>query len=308
MVFPADPVGPSGDGVLYVALGEAFLAMALHSARTVRQHSPTLGIAIVTNVADRVDSAFAWTAPLVDHWQHIPVEQGRNRAAKLRMYESSPFARTLYLDADTAALADIRPMFAWLDTHDVALHLQPKGPPQGLADVVTAQRLRLGDMPHWNGGVIGFRRSPAAQRFFGAWTEAFSRLGLPVDQAALAETVWSTDAWVLAFDARWNAPTSAARRLADSAVGGARILHYMHGMPPEILESCVEIAERVAADLKVSDIDAVRADLRQRTLNHREPVRSVLSPRSESAIRSALRTMRRGPRLQGVGKRHGKRD
>lgn len=240
-------------GVLYVALGADFLAMALQSAATLRRTSPTLGIAVVTNVSPRTSDEFDWTRATVDVWEFLDVASTENRSVKLEMYERSPFLRTLYLDADTSVLSDIEPMFAWLDHHDLALHLQPRGARPRVADILLADGLRLGDVPHWNSGVVLFRRGADAQEFFATWQAEFRRLGVPFDQAALAATMLRSSARVLTFDARWNSPTTTLTKYDWSHLGGVRIHHYMHGMPLETLEECLRYASLIQQSLQKVD-------------------------------------------------------
>lgn len=245
----------SEEGVLYIALGIEFLAMALRSATTLRQQSPQFSIAIVTNVTPRRDGRFAWTEGLVDHWEHVAVAAAQNRTIKLSMYEHSPFARTLYLDADTEVLEDISPMFRWLEHADLAMHLQPRGNRPRFSDVDLGDGTLVRDLPHWNSGVVIFRRSEAAREFFATWQAEFLRLGQAVDQVALASTMLRTPARTLAFDARWNCPPSTLRKHSWRHLGGVRIMHYMHSMPASTYAECLEILDRVARDPAVA-VDA----------------------------------------------------
>ncbi len=64
----------ASDGVIYVAVGPEFLAMALRSAQSLRATNPEFGIALVTNVGPRQGTAFAWTIDLIDHWEHVTLD------------------------------------------------------------------------------------------------------------------------------------------------------------------------------------------------------------------------------------------
>ena len=285
----------TGDGILYVAVGPEFLAMALRSAQSLRATNPELGIALVTNVGPRQGTAFAWTTGLIDHWEHVTHDQVENRSLKLQMYARSPFTRTLFLDADTIVLGELGPMFGWLDRHDVALHLQQRGPRAGWATVALEHGRTVGDLLHWNGGVVLFRRSEAAARFFARWQDAFHRLGHPVDQLALAETVMASDAHVLAFDAHWNSPVSTMQKFDWTSIGGIRILHYMHRIPSDTLNECLAILDRLHDDLPGASA-AERAALRDRMIaraqpSGSEPGRAARRPWSRRALDRSGRTV-----------------
>ncbi len=279
-------------GVLYVALGVEFLAMALASATTLRRMSPELGVALVTNVGPRDEARFTWTTALVDHWQYIEVDARANRETKLLMYELSPFRRTLYLDADTEVLADISPMFAWLEHADIALHLQPRGARPGAANINLDQEMLVGDLPHWNSGVILFRRTPNVRAFFSEWQEEFARLDESIDQAALASTMMRSTARVLTFDMRWNCPPSSARKYDWEHLGGVRILHYMRGMPDPTLQACLGIFKRLTDEPGVAD-DSASIRLARERLVQRATQNCVREgPRGRSVrdrLRAALR-------------------
>ncbi len=213
------------------------------------------------------------------------------------MYTRSPFMRTLFLDADTIVLGDLGPMFGWLDRHDVALHLQPHGPRAGWATVALEHGRTVGDLPHWNSGVVLFRRSEAAARFFARWQDAFHRLGPPVDQLALAETVMASDAHVLAFDARWNSPMSTMQKFDWTSIGGIRILHYMHRIPSDTLNECLAILDRLHADVHGGSTEE-RAASRDQMIARAQPRaaerdRDARRPWSHRAVDRIGRTVRR---------------
>ena len=72
------------------------------------------------------------------------------------------FERTLHLDADVLAVADLRDVFEVLDRFDIALaHDQRRNSPAANA---TWRRPLPNAFPQFNGGVIAYRRTPGSPR------------------------------------------------------------------------------------------------------------------------------------------------
>ncbi len=136
-----------GDGVLYMVFGSAAAREAARSLATLRTFCPDLPAAVLGDKP-------------VDGMQHIPWTgripfdptkkhnfQFRAGLVKPHFYTQSPFDRTLYLDADTEILADIRFLFNVLDSWDLAI---AKHPGQDLAELYNVPRAE--DDVHAEGG------------------------------------------------------------------------------------------------------------------------------------------------------------
>ena len=146
------------DGVLYVARGHRYLEAAQISARSVRAVTPGVAIAIATD--DPGATGFDEVVPLT--------EPDGYRAKVVGML-ASPFERTLFLDADTYAAADLAELFELLDAFDLAAAHAPNRVAMELDDVPAA-------FPELNTGVIAFRRNAAVQRFLHGWLDEYDRL------------------------------------------------------------------------------------------------------------------------------------
>ncbi len=148
------------DGVLYVARGHRYLQAAQTSARSVRAVTPGVSIAIVT------DEPGATGFDTV-----VPLAEPDGYRAKVVGMLASPFERTLFLDADTYAAADVAELFELLDAFDLAAAHAPNRVVLELDDVPDA-------FPELNTGVIAFRRNAAVERFLRGWLEEYDRLRL----------------------------------------------------------------------------------------------------------------------------------
>lgn len=104
-----------GAGVLYVATGERVRAEALRSLRSLRQHSPDIPVALFVD-AEAVGSALWREADRPE----VIAEPWFAYRDKIRPLLDRPFARTLFLDADTLVRRPLEPLFALLDVVDVA--------------------------------------------------------------------------------------------------------------------------------------------------------------------------------------------
>ncbi len=146
------------NGVLYAAVGERYLRAAEISARSVRRTNPTVRLAIAT----------AGTAPGVFDTV-LPLREDDGYRAKIVAMLSTPFARTLMLDADTYVAGDVSDLFGLLDRFDIALAHAPNRVVLPLDDVPEA-------FPELNTGVIAFRRSRRVKRLLRRWLREYERL------------------------------------------------------------------------------------------------------------------------------------
>ncbi len=233
-------------GILYLAFGRPYLAMALLSARSARATNPDLPIRIVTNVTDRAPAARFWD-PERDEVVYASVDTAKNRDVKTRANQYSPFVKTVLLDCDTVVLGDLSPARELLRYFDVALRL--KREPQrrkGKGDCVVLNGLHVEELPHWNSGVILFRSSPEVDVFFRDWNRCFRAMGSGFDQVSLVEAVFTTEARVLSLEDRWNAtdPGWGRQRWRRTA----RVFHYATNISDALAQEVVAHDALIAND------------------------------------------------------------
>jgi hypothetical protein len=146
------------EGVLYVARRSQYLDAAVESARSVRRVSPRLPIAIATD----------GDAPAeFDH--RVTFSETDGYRAKIVGLLASPFERTLMLDVDTYAAADVSEVFQILDAFDVAAAHAPNRVVVPLDDVPDS-------FPELNTGVIALRRNESVTRLLQDWLDEYDRL------------------------------------------------------------------------------------------------------------------------------------
>lgn len=217
---PATPSVEGSFGVVYVAFGAPYLAMALTSTLSLRLTNPAVPFTVVTNVPHDPSTVPWFTTQ--DHWVQLDLPDGENRAIKTRVDRYATSARSLYLDADTLVVGDLGFVDFELRHFDVLAfpELRRTGGRHG-APALLDGPWTLHDGIVWNGGVIAFRRSAGSTDLFDRWHRYFVEFGLPIDQPALVHALHTTSARVHPLGARFN--TTASTGDPD---GSVTILHY----------------------------------------------------------------------------------
>ncbi len=168
-------------GIIYVAQGAGYLDLAERSAASVAAHNPGLPMLLFTDQPAVKPGLFAEVRP-------IPAG---GPTPKLACLAESPFARTLYLDCDTLALAPFADLFALLDRFELAVAHDVRR---------TSALIREGHavdppyaFPQMNCGVLLYRRSPAMTAFLAEWRRRYRVAGRARDQISFRDLLWQSD-------------------------------------------------------------------------------------------------------------------
>lgn len=215
-----------------MAFGEKFVAEAIHSVRSLQQHSPALPAVLYTNAPIQ-------GAP----FDEVRVVEVGHFRAKVDLLGQSPFERTLYLDSDTRVVHDLRDVFDVLGKFDVAMAHDFARKRQTMASVIPEYAAIPYAFSEFNGGVILYGRTPGAVRFLESWRERFHQFKDRTrgwDQPALRVAAWESGARILTLPPEFNVRSAAVRRrVAKSVATGAnpgvmvpRVLHW-HGLHDE---------------------------------------------------------------------------
>jgi hypothetical protein len=147
-----------------------FLRQAWHLVLSLRRHSPEIPVALIT---DRTDDRLASVADLV-----IPFDGAtpRDCRPKLDLDIYSPFVHTLYLDADSLVVRDIRPLFDRFRNHEFVVLGRQTSDGYWYGDVAGMCALAGSDsVPKFNGGILYFARSARTTAIFAATRELASQ-------------------------------------------------------------------------------------------------------------------------------------
>jgi len=200
-------------GVIYIATGEKFAAMAVQSAKSLKLHCPDLPVHIFTDCDAASHNCFDSSTIIPDP----------HRRSKLDYIFETPYQKTLYLDADTRICEDITHMFDLLDRYDIALayvNSRTKTLKRYLRWSGQAPKIFL----PLNGGVILFNKTDPVMEFFQSWRKAYHKEGHKADQFTLREQLWLSDLRLLILPPEYNCrPMSAVKYLKRC------------GIPPKIL-------------------------------------------------------------------------
>jgi hypothetical protein len=277
-------------GVIYVAFGAPYLAMALTSLASLKVSNPAVPACIVTNMCESPPNV-PWLKTGHDlHWVFVEESTSQNRDIKTRVYGYSPFEKTLYLDCDTLVLADISQLSFFLDHFDLLLrHIDRPAAPPDAKKLLFDRSVRFNEIIHFNGGVIGFRKALSVEQFFDCWSARYKSLGYRRDQPSLVEALYYSDVRLLPLPSKWNMGEDSSY-ISKRARDDVAIWHYKVRMDHH-LESCFLRAVKWFSD-DPKDLSDVKAWIKRRR-------KSRGYGRSPRWLVGALITGIRGP-LSGV--------
>lgn len=203
----------AGNGVIFAAFGRTYIDLAFQAAESLRRNAPGLEVDLFTETA-MPPGPFDRVHVLEEVWIRSKLD------AMLR----SRFDRTLYLDADLLVVADPGDIFEVLDRFDLAItHDQNRNSSPGRVEY---RRQLPNAFPQFNGGVIGFRRSPQMQDFLETWKQAIRDHGIGKDQPSLRELLWDSSLRVAVLPPEYNLwDLSAIDRLTARHHAAPRIIH-----------------------------------------------------------------------------------
>lgn len=157
------PARRTDRGVIYVATGSNYLAEARESLASLRRSNPTLPAAIITDVPQ----------PPGDWDVVLPLPNPLNSVRDKLHMRRAPWPLAIFLDTDTYVAHDLGEVFALLEAgFDLAAHQLFEGHDYALPDVPDS-------FPEFNTGVVGFRTTPAVQRFFDEWDAIYTARPAP---------------------------------------------------------------------------------------------------------------------------------
>ncbi len=169
----------TNQGIVYVAQGADYLALAQQSARSLKGVDPACRIEIFTDQECK-DDCFDIVRSLI-----------AGPSPKLACLPHTSFERTLYLDCDTLVLAALGDLFDILDRFELAVAHDVRRTSQLIRE--KGRHSVPYAFPQMNAGVILYRRSEETQRFLQSWQDQYIELGVKRDQVSFRDLLWSSD-------------------------------------------------------------------------------------------------------------------
>jgi hypothetical protein len=181
-------------GIVYVAFGKEYEQLAAHTLAYSRKHTE-LPFHVITNVPEDTQSSIWKTIPNLT-MAVVPDALSENRKYKIKLYEYTPYDKTLYLDIDSAIIRPgIEKIFDMLEDNDVVLARRFKWAPRDLIPEVYIRMFRLTHtrlpVDAWHGALFAFQRdNEEARRMMDLWWDyrnlAMDYRDLPPLVAAIA--------------------------------------------------------------------------------------------------------------------------
>ena len=170
-------------GAIYVAIGRAHFLMAISSILSLNRSNPYMPVCLVTD--QQKDERFKDVK--IDFWKFVDFKKDQNRLVKLNIYKYSPFKKTIFIDSDTLVLGNLSIGGFYLDYFDIAIKQKTKpypDSPKAREKIFNGTR-SIADLPHWNSGLILFRKNTKVENFFGLWINSFKTNNSQFDQVSL---------------------------------------------------------------------------------------------------------------------------
>ena len=189
----------------YLAFGDLYLSMAMYSLQTLRRHDRSIPVFVFTN--KNVDlSGLSFWDPNVDNLVLINDETSNNRFYKVSFDSLIDADKVCFLDCDTIVMSRIDKAWDYLDYFDIALKLNTSAQKAaGKGNVyILDDKFKVSEIPHFNSGVIFFRKNVVTQDFFRTWSDLFQKLNVPFDQVSLIESLFCSRVRVLPLTQEWN--------------------------------------------------------------------------------------------------------
>jgi lipopolysaccharide biosynthesis glycosyltransferase len=230
----------NSQGVVYVTTGEDYVKMAAMSAQSVKASCPNLPVHIFTDVDVSSLNCFDTSTSI----SNTHAKYG----CKVDYFLETPYEHTLYLDADTKVCEDITPMFGLLDRYDIAIAYDSGRGKYlnkyiGQAPVGKGKRQKMyksqapSSFLPVNSGVILYKDSIPASKFFQSWKKAFHEEGLEADQFTLRDQLWLSDLKLWILPPEYNCRPRGHIKILKNAMINPKILHLNDfkreaGIPP----------------------------------------------------------------------------
>ena len=199
-------------GVVYCATGSAaYLEAALISAIALHHLEPTLPITLISDlpwVKLIPLQSYGITPRLLGPAELKGIGGFASRSIKTRLARFTPYQETLFLDADILPLRSLSQLWAHLDQGDWGMvpDLMPRL--ELCVHVATEEKdytlcQMPGSTPHFNSGVLLWRRNAATQTVFQQWHREWLRFQKH-DQLALMRAIDLAQMPVVTLPATYN--------------------------------------------------------------------------------------------------------
>lgn len=241
-------------GIIYVVTGRAlYWAACLLSLRSLRRAGSAEPVIVVTDLPVELwsdQARLGYSLLPIGDFPAAPPPVHLAWAHKFTLNRRSPFAHTLYLDADTIirrpldalwAAAGDAPFAIAYDrlprVQDVRRECPHFGHPADWAETL----LVCGpDAPHYNCGVFAWRAGPAANALFDSWADEWEK-HRAIDQPALSRALHRCGTAPRILPEEFN-----AQSLSSPSYVGANIRHFNWFPKADLLDLMIRFGDGIS--------------------------------------------------------------
>jgi hypothetical protein len=226
-----DAKSGSHSGILYIALGQTYRDLVSTSIGSLRRHGYCGSIRVVSESGRGI--LFDSGCELIEV---SAVDEGfGSRFYKTRL-DKFAFDTTLYLDADVLIIAPVNHIWHEVRFGDLCASVEQPSlstliavdsdrPTELSLELQHMKSLDLLNSPHYNTGVLLFRKNDATVKFFREWHREWKLFRGP-DQLAFIRAKAKTGAEVYSLSPLWNHRVDRYDTIDEARSSGVRILHY----------------------------------------------------------------------------------
>lgn len=245
--------------VIYVAYGAPYLAMMALSIRSLRRHNPDIKVAVLSVDPKPVLPDDIWRDG--DQWivpetfEHGSVKSG-SALLKTKAPQLVNDTHCAIIDADTIIHKPLTHYFQQLDYYDALLRPCPRQERRSNAHLSIGLGKTVGEVPHWNGGVVYFRNNDKVHALFQTWAQMYLDLGYGAEQPSLAAAIAVSDARVGPLSPLGNVYAKEWRQEITRKYG--YIQHYKSHIDPALYADLTAMLHAIA---KANGKDVPKADI-----------------------------------------------
>ena len=146
-------------GLLTIAIGKKYVKQAKYLAYSCMLNSPHTLRAAVTNFPDKLSPYYDFTIPWTDSCDPFSI--------KTRIYELSPFNKTLYIDADSLVFHPLDDYWNYLKNNSYVYEGKKLTGGEWYFDIKKiCTIIQTGRIPIFNSGMLLFSKSETAKQIF----------------------------------------------------------------------------------------------------------------------------------------------
>ena len=234
--------------IIYIGFGELYVVMALLSIKTLRKIDKETKVYLITNINFDPINIEYWNKDR-DKILYFPDESNNNREYKTSLNKYIDEEKVVFFDCDTLILSKFDIAWSYLDYFDIALKMNPvKQKKIGKGDVsILNNKYLIRDIPHFNSGVIFFKKSDLIDEFFKLWNQFYKKNNIKYDQVGLMESLFLSKLRILPLTEEWNFFPDI--NFFKGKVKKPIILHYTNRISYVIENELLKIARLTKLDL-----------------------------------------------------------